>query len=170
MMGSYGAVAEAHRSTFARSTWFRWYFVTAIVCIVIGGGLAAATAYASTEKTAWATAYIVLVGGMAQGGLGAAVAWLRPAAPPRLAFDVWVLWNVGNIGVLVGQLAGAIVLTYVGTVLLVVGLALVLVAVGSRHYRGGAQYHRGVLVAFRSLVVLLAVTMPIGVVLASLKA
>lgn len=168
MVGTLAAETEAGRPAFARSAWFRWFIVTAAVCVVAGGLLAAATAYMTTQKTAWATAYIVLVGGVAQAGLGGAVAWLRPAAPPRMARQTWALWNLGNAGVLGGQLAGVLLLTDIGTALLVVALALVLVAVGSHRYRGGSQHHRGVLAAFQFLVILLAVTMPIGVVLAHL--
>lgn len=159
-----------------RQTWLRAFVVAGIACVVAGGLLAAATAYVTTEKTAWATAYLVLVGGVAQAALGAAVAWLAPGASRRFAWYAFVGWNLGNAGVLSGQLAAILPLTYGGTVLLVAALVLVLVSV-----RAGRQTvvdgrvvrhaaHPGVLWAFRGLVVLLAVTMPIGVILAHLGA
>lgn len=155
-----------------RSSWWLPFLIAGVACVVIGGLLAAATAYVTTQKTAWATAYIVLVGGVAQVGLGGAVAWLRPRAPRRLAWETWTAWNLGNAGVIAGQLAGLIVLTDIGTVILVVALALILIAVSSKRYANpdAGDDHRGVLFAFRGLVVLLAVSMPIGIILAHVGA
>lgn len=151
--------------------WWRPFLVAGIGCIVAGGLLAAATAYVTTQKTAWATAYLVLVGGMAQIALGAAVSWLAPHAPRRLAWWAFAGWNLGNAGVLVGQLAGVLLVTDLGTAVLVAALVVVLVAVGSWGHAGSrgpatAPPHPRVVWAFRGLVILLAVTMPIGVVLA----
>lgn len=143
------------------------YLVAAVVYIVAGGVLAAATAYVTVEKTAWATAYIVLVGGIAQAGLGAALGWLAPQARPGVNWAAFVLWNLGNIGVLAGQLTGVVAETFIGGGLLVVALVLVIVetAEGGRHR---APVHRGWLWAFRGLAVVLAVTIPTGLVLAAL--
>lgn len=149
--------------------WLKPYLTVGVACIVAGGLLAAATAYVTTQKTAWATAYLVLVGGMAQVALGAAVAWLAPTASRRSAWWVLLGWNLGNAGVLTGQLAGILALTDIGTVILVASLVTVLIAVGGWGGRKTADApppHPGVLWAFRGLVILLAVTMPIGVILA----
>lgn len=157
----------------AGRAWLRPFLIAGVACIVAGGVLAAATAYVTTQKTAWATAYIVLVGGVAQVALGAAVAWLAPAAPRRTAWWVLAGWNLGNAGVLTGQLAGVLVLTDIGTVTLVAALVTVLVAVGGwggRKSAAAPSPHPGVLWSFRGLVILLAVTMPIGVILAHLGA
>ncbi len=137
------------------------YLVSALVCTVAGGLLAAATAYASTQKTAWATAYLVLVGGVAQVGLGAALAWLAQHASMRTAWVGFVLFTLGNAGVLAGQLSGLIALTFTGGALLVVALAVIVAAT-----RGGAPAHPVLLWGFRALVVLLAVSIPTGLVLA----
>jgi hypothetical protein len=179
----------------AARAWLRPFLIAGVACIIGGGLLAAATAYVTTQKTAWATAYVVLVGGMAQVALGAAVAWLAPTAPRRYAWWAFTGWNLGNAGVLTGQLAGILILTDIGTVILVAALVTVLVAVRSHrrvapntepistastpqtglgdeleHYIPLASPHPGVLWAFRGLVILLAVTMPIGVILAHLGA
>jgi hypothetical protein len=164
----------APRGSAARA-WLRPFLIAGVACIVAGGLLAAATAYVTTQKTAWATAYIVLVGGMAQVALGAAVAWLAPTASRHLAWWAFAGWNLGNAGVLGGQLGGVLLLTDLGTVILVAALVTVLVAARSRRRApGGASGlpspHPAVLWAFRGLVVLLAVTMPIGVILAHLGA
>src|SRR5699024_6833650 len=116
--------------------------VAGFACVVAGGLLAAATAYVTTQKTAWATAYLVLVGGVAQAGLGAAVAWLAPRAPRRMAWFSFVGWNLGNAGVLAGQLAAVLALTDIGTGILVVSLVVVLIAVG-RWGRGGTNRGAG---------------------------
>jgi hypothetical protein len=63
--------------------WLLPFLIAGVACIVGGGLLAAASAYVTTQKTAWATAYVVLVGGVAQAALGAAVTWLRPDANRR---------------------------------------------------------------------------------------
>jgi hypothetical protein len=159
----------------AARAWLRPFLIAGVACIVAGGLLAAATAYVTTQKTAWATAYIVLVGGMAQVALGAAVAWLAPTASRRLAWWAFAGWNLGNAGVLGGQLGGVLLLTDLGTVVLVASLVAVLVAARSRRgapgrAAGSPSPHPSVLWAFRGLVVLLAVTMPIGVILAHLGA
>lgn len=157
-------------------TWLKPYLIAGLVCIVAGGLLAAATAYVTTQKTVWATAYIVLVGGVAQVGLGAAVAWLAPSAPRRFAWCAFVGWNIGNAGVLAGQLAAILPLTYIGTAILVASLVVILLSVRTGRIAGAdgalehAAAHPGVLWSFRGLVLLLAVTMPIGVILAQIGA
>lgn len=149
------------------------FLAAGVACVIAGGLLAAATAYVTTQKTAWATAYIVLVGGVAQIGLGLGVAWLAPTASRRAAWWSWACWNIGNAGILAGQLTGLIALTDIGAGWLVAGLVMVLVVVRTRHTQQGrpvAPPHPGVLGAFRALVLVLAVTMPIGIVLAHLGA
>lgn len=159
-------------STFrlTQRTWLVPFLIAGVACIVGGGLLAAATAYVTTQKTAWATAYLVLVGGIAQAGLGAAVAGLSPLASRRLAWTVLIGWNIGNAGVLAGQLSGLVALTDVGGAVLVVSLVLVLIAVrsGRRADIVLSPTHPGVLWAFRVLVLVLAVTIPIGLTLAHL--
>jgi hypothetical protein len=137
------------------------FFVAALVCVVAGGLLAAATAYVTTQKTAWATAYIVLVGGVAQAGLGAALGWLARRAAVRTAWIVFALWNLGNAGVVAGQLSSLIVLTFAGGMLLVAALIVTVLATG-----GGAPTHPVLLWGFRVLVIVLAVSIPTGLVLA----
>lgn len=120
--------ASVLREPVARA-WLMPFVIAGVACIVAGGLLAAATAYVSTQKTAWATAYIVLVGGVAQVALGAAVTWLRPSARPRPGWVAFACWNLGNAGVLAGQLAGVVALTDIGAALLVVGLGVVLFSI-----------------------------------------
>jgi len=157
--------------------WLLPFLIAGVACLVGGGLLAAATAYVTTQKTAWATAYVVLVGGVAQVALGAAVTWLRPAANRRWGQIAFVCWNLGNAGVLAGQLAALVVLTDVGSALLVVALALVLAATARRRAsRGFSRYgptpehrqppHPVLLWAFRALLVILLAGIVVGTVLA----
>lgn len=141
------------------------FFVAALVCVIAGGLLAAATAYVTTQKTAWATAYLVLVGGVAQAVLGAAMGWLAQHARMPLAWAAFVLFTLGNIGVLAGQLSGLLPLTFAGGALLVIALALVIAAT-----RRGAPAHPVLLWAFRIVAVILAVSIPTGLVLAAVGA
>jgi len=141
------------------------FFVAASVYVIAGGILAAATAYVTTQKTTWATAYIVLVGGVAQAVLGAALGWLAQRARMPLVWAAFALFNLGNIGVLAGQLTGLLALTFTGGALLVVALVLVIAAT-----RRGAPTHPVVLWAFRIVVVVLAVSIPTGLVLAAVGA
>ncbi|GAA3774505.1 hypothetical protein GCM10022240_27890 [Microbacterium kribbense] len=139
------------------------YFIAAAVCIIVGGALAAATAYVTTQKTAWATAYIVLVGGVAQAVLGAALGWIATHARMPVVWTAFVLWNLANIGVVAGQLTGVIALTFLGGAAFVIALILIIVAT----LRAGPA-HPVLLWAFRIVVVLLVVSTPTGLVLAAL--
>lgn len=143
-------------------------FLIAGAAYTIGGGLlAAATAYVTTQKTAWATAYIVLIGGVVQIALGAALAHLAPRAAATTDWIILALFNLGNAGVLAGQLGGVVLLTDLGTLSLAVSLALALVATWRGSDAGGPT-HPGWLWGFRVLLAFLAVSMVTGVVLAHL--
>lgn len=145
----------------------RWRRVTPFaavgaVCIVAGGLVSAATAAAPSEHASWAVAYLVLVGGVAQLGLGLGQGLLAPKLPSAgMATGLVVGWNLGNAAVLIGTLTEAVWLVDVGGGLLVLSLA-VLVWVA----RGAASRQRWLLVVFRALVLLLLVSIPVGLVLA----
>jgi len=141
------------------------FFIAALVYVIAGGLLAAATAYVTTQKTAWATAYIVLVGGVVQAVLGAALGWLAQRARMPLTWAAFVLFNLGNLGVLAGQLAGVLALTFAGGALLVIALILIIIAT-----RRGAPAHPVLVWAFRVVAVILAVSIPTGLVLAAVGA
>jgi hypothetical protein len=137
------------------------FLAAGVVWIIAGGLLAAATAYVTTQKTAWATAFIVLVGGIAQAGLGVAMGWLAQRARVRTAWIAFALFNLGSVGVLAGQLTAVIALTFAGGVLLVAALAVIVAA--TRH---GSPVHPILVWSFRALVILLAVSIPVGLLLA----
>lgn len=136
----------------------------ALASIVAGGLVAAATARNPSEQSTWASAYLVLVCGVATLGLGLGRGFLSPGRPsePALAREFGT-WIVGNVLVIVGTLAKLTWLLDLGGLLLVVALALVVVGVrrgpGPRWVRAG----------FTFLVVLLLVSIPVGLVLARLR-
>lgn len=140
-----------------------WFAVLGVGCIVAGGLSAAVTAQSPTRHGVWAVAYLVLVAGLAQVGLGVGQAVLADDVPstPHLAGEL-LAWNLGNTAVIVGTLADRVSLVYLGGALLVVGLALFVVVA-----RGNRQQWRRTRWAFRVVVGVLAVSIPVGLVLAT---
>jgi len=139
----------------------RWFGLFGAACIVGGGLVAAASAPAHSELGTWAAAYLVLVGGAAQIALGVAQAVLSPGRPSAVAVDVQVvLFNAGNAAVVAGTAAGVHVLGDAGGLLLLGALALSVCAVRGVGGRAAGLY--------RTLVVVLALSIPVGSVLARL--
>lgn len=135
-------------------------------CVVAGGLVAAVTAPAPSTHASWAAAYLVLVAGAAQVGLGFGQAVLAPRAPSgrRVAAQVGA-WNGGNAAVLAGTLTGVLPLVDLGGALLVIGLALLVHTVRGDLGRG-PRSGRWALYGFRLLALVLLVSIPIGLILA----
>lgn len=135
-------------------------------CVVAGGLVSAATAPAPSTHASWAAAYLVLVAGVAQVALGWGQAVLAPHLPSpwRVVAQVGA-WNAGNTAVMAGTLTGITPLVDLGGALLVVGLGLLIHTVRGGAGSGGrlAQWAR---YGFRSLVLILLVSIPIGLLLA----
>lgn len=147
-----------------------------IACVIAGGSVSAAIAPAPTEHGAWASAYLVLVAGMAQITLGIAQATLIPQfASRRVVVAQLVGWNAGNAAVLTGTLLDVGALVDLGGALLVgvlVGLALrSRTATCTGAPNGIPRDRKGVrlLYVFRALLVLLVVSVPIGLVLQHIR-
>lgn len=139
------------------------------LCIVAGGLLAAASAPMPSEKASWAAAYLVLVGGVAQIGFGLGQATYHASASTRSVLAHLVGWNLGNALVMAGTLAGLTALTDVGGALLVA--ALLLLAPGLRSARGPVRRSiPWLLWGYRAVVLLLLISIPVGLVLARLRA
>lgn len=138
------------------------------LCIVAGGLLAAITAPQPSEGASWAAAYLVLVGGVAQVAFGFGQGSFNDAAATRSVVAQLLTWNVGNACVLAGTLAGPTALVDVGGVLLVA--SLLLLAPGLRR-PAAAQSRAGrwLLWAYRAVVAVLLVSIPVGLVLARLR-
>lgn len=134
-------------------------------CVVAGGLIAAATAQAPSQLASWATAYLVLVGGVAQAVLGTGQALLtsRPPGRPGIAAEL-TAWNAGNGAVLAGTLLGADWLADVGGVLLAAVLALMIAAT-----RGVTRQPAWPLHLYRALAALVLVSIPAGLLIAVLR-
>ncbi len=143
-----------------------------VACIVASGIVSAAIAPAPTEHGVWASAYLVLVGGVAQVALGIGQAALIPRPPTRRVITAQVAgWNFGNAAVIAGTLLGWWALVDVGGALLVAVLAGLALRSRTSHAarttvrdhprKGQAMW----LIAFRGLLLLLLVSIPIGLVL-----
>lgn len=146
------------------------FTVVGTLSIIAGGLVAAVTAPAPSEHGTWSAAYLVLVAGVAQIGLGLGQAMFtsRRTRPPIVAAQA-AGWNVGNAAVISGTLLGALALVDIGGVMLVITLGLMARGLAP----AGAQPLRGVrrlgLYGYRILVLILLVSIPVGLVLARLR-
>ena len=135
-----------------------------VLCVIAGGLVAAVTAPAASEASSWAAAYLVLVAGVAQIGLGLGPAVLAPRAPSRRSVIATLgLWNLGNAPVLAGVLLTRTVLVDLGGIALVIALVLALRTV--RHSTGPALLRR----AYWLLAAVLGLSIPIGLVLTRIR-
>lgn len=141
-------------------------------CVILGGLVAAVTGPLGLEQGSWLAAYLVLVGGVAQVAIGLAPLWLTVRPPtPRLGWSTLASWDLGSALVIAGTLAGLPLVVDGGSVLLVIGLATALYAVrrGAQHPSPeGSARHLGW--AYHGLLLVLLVSIPIGVVLAHVRA
>ncbi|MDQ0768900.1 ABC-type multidrug transport system permease subunit [Pseudarthrobacter defluvii] len=138
----------------------------ALLCVVAGGLVAAVTGPLHLGHGSWAAAYLVLVGGVAQGALGISQYFL---APHRLTgwkvVAELVAWNGASAAVMGGTLAGNPWVVDAGGVLLVAALALMFQGV-----RGPGSMPGWALWGYRILVAAVAVSIPVGLFLAHLRA
>lgn len=140
-------------------------FVVVGVFAIIGGGLVAAvTGPLGFASGSWAAAYLVLVAGVAQATLGGGQAMLAATAPSgrRRGWQL-LCYNAGNVAVLAGTLTGAVAVVMAGGTMLFGALVLFLTAVPRGHTRGWAM------TIYRGLTVVLAVSIPVGLVLSALR-
>jgi hypothetical protein len=140
------------------------------VCsVVLGGLVAAVTGPLDLAHGSWLAAYLVLVGGVAQCAMGQARFRRPEVIPPRRGWAQIGCWTVGNAVVIGGTLAGEPWAVDVGSALLVIALAIALHA--ARPSAGAAAGGMSALVghAYRVLLLVLAVSIPVGVALAHLR-
>lgn len=140
------------------------FLVIATLAIVLGGGIAAAIAHAPSQKLVWMVAYLVLVAGVAQVMLGGGQALLADGLPSgSTRFAECLLFNAGNIGVIVGTVSSSLPLVWAGTLLFVAALLMFLLAtrVASRGW---------LIYAYRMILLLVGVGAIIGLVMASTHA
>jgi hypothetical protein len=138
------------------------FLASASVLVVAGGAVAAVNSAASFGHGSWLAAYLVLVGGVSQGVLGAGRLALQAPplacarAPAQLA-----LWNVGSLAVPAGVLSDGPMLVTAGSLALLCALALF-----AAEARGRRREVRGRAAVYLAIVAGLAVSVVIGSVLA----
>lgn len=104
------------------------FLVLGVAAIIAGGLVAAGVAHQPVQKLVWMSAYLVLIVGVAQcvfGGGQAALAAQTPGS--ALVWRQWLVFNIGNAGVIGGTLAGSFAVVFGGTLLFAVAVALFLV-------------------------------------------
>lgn len=142
-----------------RLTAARLLLATSLVAILAGGLMAGATAHVPTRYIMWMSAYLVLVVGVAQGVLGLVQALLPEQIPSRAwHLSEWMLFNVGNAGVIAGTLLDSSLIVTIGTGLFVAALVLFLISV--QNTRGGWP-----LFIYRAMLVIACISAIIGLVL-----
>ena len=136
------------------------------VWIITGGLVAAVTGPLGLEHGSWSAAFQVLVGGVLQAGMGVAQHALTARHLSRRTLLAEMLtWNLGCLAVIGGTLLTAPLLVDAGGLLLVATMVLMIRAVGR-----GAQGPAWALWTYRTVLVLTMVSIPIGLVLAHLRA
>lgn len=135
--------------------------------VVLGGLVAAVTGPFGWEHGSWAAAYLVLVVGVAQYAMGR----MRPARPrpDRAGWAQVGAWNLGSLLVIGGTLVTTPLLVDLGSGLLVLALVLALRAAwpgqGARRVRSSALVGH----AYRAMLLVLAVSIPVGMLLSHLR-
>lgn len=136
------------------------------IWIITGGLVAAVTGPLGLEHGSWSAAFQVLVGGVLQAGLGIAQhALAGPRTSRGTLLAEALTWNLGCLAVIGGTVLTAPLLVDVGGLLLVATMALMIRAVGR-----GAQGPAWALWTYRAVLLLTMVSIPIGLVLAHLRA
>lgn len=140
-----------------------------IGCVVLGGLVAAVTEPLGLAHGSWVAAYLVLVGGVAQGAMG----WARMGhrGPLRSVWG-WVqfgAWNAGNGAVLVGTVLGAPPLVDLGSLMLIVALVIALLAARRSGDRDDGPMPEWLGWIYRLLLLVLALSIPVGIVLSHLR-
>lgn len=130
------------------------------VYIVIGGLVAAFTGPFGWGHGSWAAAFLVLVLGVAQAIMG----WMRAAGTDVGGWG-WLqvaAWNVGGLLIIAGTPTGVSVVVDLGAVLMAIALVLALIATRS----GQRSVPRPVDLTYRGMLLVLAVSIPVGILLA----
>ncbi|WP_372789787.1 hypothetical protein [Paraconexibacter sp.] len=136
-----------------------WIFVGLGAVLVIAGGLVAAVNSAAPfAHGSWLAAYLVLVGGVAQVGLGAGrLAVAAPVPSARLWRLQVVGWNAGNAAVIVGVLADSTVTVVAGSAPLLIALGAFVVGAQASWARARARA-----LAYDAFALMLAISVVIG--------
>lgn len=140
----------------------RIFLFSGLFWVIFGGLLSAATANTPTRVIMWMSAYLTLVGGVAQAALGAGQAYLARRLPTGgMRIVQWSVFHVGSLSVIGGVLMVVPWLTNVGTVIFDLSLLMFYVAV--RDGRRSAW-----LWPYRAAIIVVALSSFVGIVLSML--
>lgn len=148
----------------------RWRSNAALLAVggaaVTAGGLVAALAGPMAwDRGSWVAAFLVLVTGVAQVGIGAAQAHLgRSSQGVRFAVTECVLWTGGSLGIVIGSLLTSPGAVAIFSAPLIAVLAMSLFAVRE------ADRESGYVLLHRLFVGTLLVSIPIGIALTFARA
>ncbi|MGB4135864.1 MAG: hypothetical protein WA971_04835, partial [Microbacterium sp.] len=136
-----------------------------LAAVILGGLVAAVTGPLDLAKGSWLAAYLVLVVGVAQSAMASARRhWQRASLPSWHGWAQLACWNAGSLAVIAGTLLAAPAAVYGGSAALVIALGL---AVDASRHAVVSDRERGVLLGYRLLLLLLAVSIPVGTVLST---
>lgn len=141
------------------------FVLVGFIAITAGGLVAAVTGPTGFADGSWVAAYLVLVAGVAQVGLGVGQALLAAVVPSgrRRGWQL-VVYNVANAAVIGGTLIESVAVVVAGAVMLFAALILFLAAVRRR-----SGTHPWYLAIYRVLLAILGVSIPVGVALSVLR-
>lgn len=135
------------------------------VCVILGGLAAAVTGPLGLSNGSWLAAYLVLVCGVGSCAIG----FVQARSTPMPSVRAWTqlsCWLVGNVGVIVGSLTGIPAAVDAGALLLAIALLLALAHAGRTAVGPAGALTRW---AYRCLLLLLLISVPVGALLAHLK-
>lgn len=146
--------------------------------VVLGGLVAAVSTPLTLDRGSWVAAYLVLVCGAAQYTIGTMQTRPGPRQPSTAgSWTQLICWNLGNLAVLAGTLTDTLRVLDAGAMLLLVTLGIAMMswrrgtsAAAERRGRSGPEAGAALVEwGYRGLVLCLAISVPIGVVLAHLR-
>lgn len=148
-----------NRST-KNDTYFWFFWALSLAAIIFGGCIAAFSAHSPTQPFVWASAYLVLIVGVAQAALVYSLRSLSNTSPAYQGAIAFSTYNLGNLGVLGGTLTNTLWVVSIGGVLLVVSL-LICIYVVRKSPRSWLLW------VFYLVVTTLLISIPIGLFLAT---
>lgn len=137
-----------------------------VSAVVLGGVVAALTGPLGLARGSWIAAYLVLVLGVVQVAMGhSRIQRPTTRVRARWGWAQWGCWNTGGTAVIAGTVVARSWAVDVGSVLLLVALALALDAARADPRPAAGTDSRLWVVGYRVLLLVLAVSVPIGVIL-----
>jgi hypothetical protein len=146
---------------------------TGVCSVVLGGLVAAVTGPLELAHGSWLAAYLVLVAGVTQCAMGQARLRQPEVTQPRRAWVQVGCWNLGNAVVIGATLAGEPLAVDLGAALLVIALAIAFRATRPGTGRAARPATGGmsplVDLAYRTLLLVLALSIPVGLALSQVR-